>query len=243
MYFFSVLSIFLFTLIFGIPIIVFAPFPWARSVRQRNVIWWSRCVLRVLGVKVEVWGVERLRPGGLYLFVANHQSNLDIPALMGYLPVSFRIVAKKSLFAIPVFGWCMSCLGFIAIERENPRSALRSLQEALDTLTGGMALLLFAEGTRSLTGELQTFKPGAFYLAQRSRLPIVPVSIAGGYRLMPRDSLRARPGTMYVVVGAPLAPEEYADLKRGALMERVREEIRRGLEEAERRGAAETRIG
>ena len=240
MYLLGVLSVFIITFTLGVPIIVSAPFPWGHVLGQRHMVWWSRLVLRFLRVRVVVEGLERLRPGETYLFVANHQSNLDIPALIGYLPFKFRIVAKKSLFSIPVFGWCMSALGFVPVERDNPRRAFRSMQQALDMLSGGMGMLLFAEGMRTPTGELQPFKPGAFYLAQHSRLPIVPLSVGGGYRLMPRHRLSVRPGTMHVVIGHPLAPEEYAGLRRTILMEQMREQIQSGLAKAERSGAART---
>ncbi len=111
--------------------------------------------------------------------MCNHQSALDIHVLLAYLPFSFKFIAKRSLFLIPFFGWAIKRAGYISLDRENPRKALKAMDEAAKRIQDGTNILVFPEGTRSVDGNLLPFKKGAFSLALKARVPIVPVGICG----------------------------------------------------------------
>jgi 1-acyl-sn-glycerol-3-phosphate acyltransferase len=158
---------------------------------------WSRLILRTAGVRVRVSGLENLPPGPAVL-AANHASALDIPILFGGLPVDFRIIHKRSLLLVPVIGWCLRAGGHISIDRQNPFRARRSLEAAAERIRRGTSVVVFPEGTRSRDGRIGAFKRGSFALAIRAGAPVLPVSIAGLKRLMPRRLPSLRPGEVRV---------------------------------------------
>src|SRR5437867_1345175 len=126
---------------------------------------WSRVVLSLCRVRVEVHGQEKIRPPGPYLFLSNHQSQFDILAAIQAIPIQFRILAKRELFYIPIFGWVLGLSGFVGIDRSNRDRAIESLDRAARRIRRGTSLLIYAEGTRSLDGQLLPFKKGGFVLA------------------------------------------------------------------------------
>ena len=131
---------------------------------------------------------------GACVFVANHASAADIPILFSSLPIQFRIVAKDSLFFIPILGWCMRLAGYISINRTNPKKAIRSLKRAARQIREGYPAVVFPEGTRTRTGRLQPFKTGAFLLAIESGVPIVPVGISGSFDIIAKGGMKIRAG-------------------------------------------------
>src|SRR3990172_2369128 len=187
---------------------------------------WSRSLLFLSGVTVEVKGLENILAGKPQIFASNHQGAFDILALQAFIPLQFRWVAKRSLFKIPIVGWSMSLAGYIGIERERASSAYKSIESAAERIKNGTSVLIFPEGTRSNTGELLPFKRGGFLLATKSGVPVVPVSIQGTADIMKKESILIRPGTVKVVIGKPI-PVSDADEK--LLMERVRKAIEDGL--------------
>ncbi|GAB4241088.1 MAG: lysophospholipid acyltransferase family protein [Deltaproteobacteria bacterium] len=175
----------------------------------RVMDWWGRAFLRAGGWKLRVEGMKDLPPGGAIL-VSNHQSAVDIPMLLSAFPRPVRFLAKKELGGIPVFGKAMAMAGNLFIDRDDPRDAVRMLREAGARLRGGCLLVVFPEGTRSADGSIGEFRPGAFYLAQKSGAPVVPVRIDGGRRALPKGALRVRPAELLVRVFPPLSQEEGA---------------------------------
>ncbi len=167
---------------------------------------WMPIVLWIAGVKVKVSGQKNLFPEGVYIFAANHQSQFDIPVIEKALPRSIRIrwLAKKSLFKIPFFGWAMKAAGYIAVDRQNPREGLKSLLAAVETIGKGASVVIFPEGTRSPDGRLQDFKGGGFVLALKSGCPVVPIAVCGTHKILPKGSLVARPGEVYVKILPPI---------------------------------------
>jgi len=157
--------------------------------------------------------------------MSNHQSNFDIPVLLAYLPVQFRWLAKMELFRIPIFGFAMQRAGYISIDRSNRKAAILSLKRAAEIIRGGVSVLIFPEGTRSLDGEIQPFKSGGFILAVDSGVPIVPVIIHGTWPIMPKDRLRIRPGNVVLEIEKPVETSPYARRDKAALMEKVRQII------------------
>ena len=190
---------------------------------------WGRWNLRAAGVKVRVKGLEHLVQGPA-IYAANHQSMFDIFVVLAELPVQFRWLAKEELFGIPLFGQAMSSIGYIPINRSDRRQAFRSLEEAAERVRQGTSIVIFPEGTRSPDGVLQDFKKGGLILAIQSRQPVVPVSISGTYRILPKAQFFGiRPGRARLTIGEPIPTEGLEIKDRGVLLERVREAIRRHL--------------
>jgi 1-acyl-sn-glycerol-3-phosphate acyltransferase len=187
--------------------------------------WWSHTICALSGVKVDVEGHLALDPSRSYVFMANHLSTIDIWALYVALPLPVRMIAKKQLATIPLFGWAMWAGRFIFIDRHNAISARRSIDRAKERIRAGASVLLFPEGTRSRDGQLQPFKKGGFHMAIDAGAPIVPVALHGTRELMPRGSLRVKPGPVRVTIGAPIPTEGLGPDDRNALLERVRETI------------------
>ncbi len=183
---------------------------------------WSRFALLITGAKVEVVGAGHLEPDRPYILVANHQSVFDIPAIMAHFPVPFRWVARKGLFRIPVFGRGMRSIGSISVDRNDPRSAIRSFNRALAEMRPGDSILVFPEGTRTPDGRVHEFKSGAFILAEKSGFPVVPIAIVGTDRLQPKGSFSVRPGRVKIVITRPIAADA---MKRQDLARHARERI------------------
>jgi 1-acyl-sn-glycerol-3-phosphate acyltransferase len=190
------------------------------------VLWlaraWSRLICKLSGVKIQVEGFTGLDREHSYVFMANHLSTIDIWALYVALPIPVRMIAKKQLRSIPLFGWAMWAGRFIFIDRQNAISARRSIERAGERIRAGASVLLFPEGTRSRDGQLQAFKKGGFHLAIDAGAAIVPVALHGTRELMPRGSLRVRPGPVRVTIGEPIPTAGLEADDRNALLERVR---------------------
>jgi 1-acyl-sn-glycerol-3-phosphate acyltransferase len=207
-------------------------FPWTLITRNTTLLlrvgfWIARAGLPWGGVRVVVKGFERL-PRGAAIVMANHSSNLDPPVLIPLLPGRVVIYLKASLMKIPVLGYAMRLAGFIPVLRdgslESAKAASAAAQRALEQ---GSCLVLFPEGTRSRDGSLLPFKRGPFFLAMESGAPVVPVSIAGATRLLPKESTNLKGGTVTVTFHTPLHPADHAEKEE--LMEAVRSAIEAGL--------------
>lgn len=186
---------------------------------------WSRGLLLFSGVRLDVEYTAPLSRDQCCIYMSNHQSLYDIPALMLSLPGQTRMLAKQSLFRIPLFGWALKAGGFISIDRKNRSKARESFNSAVIRLQEGSSTLVFPEGTRSLDGELQPFERGGFLLALKSGLPIVPVGLIGSLAIRRRDSYVVRPGRITVRYGRPLKVEEFGVRGKQALIQQVREDI------------------
>jgi 1-acyl-sn-glycerol-3-phosphate acyltransferase len=194
--------------------------------------WWSRTITQFSGVRISVDSRATLDPGRSYVFMANHLSTVDIWALFVALPIPVRMIAKKQLGSIPLFGWAMRAGRFIFIDRQNAVAARRSIELAKERIRSGASVLLFPEGTRSRDGTLGPFKKGGFHLAIDAGVPIVPVALWGTRELMPRGSLLLRAGRVSVTIGAPIPTEGLSAADRGELLDRVRDTIAGMVDEA-----------
>lgn len=188
--------------------------------------WWGRIICRLSGVSVSISGLEQLDPTRPYIFAANHQSQFDIFVLQGYLGFDFRWMAKKELFAIPLFGWAMRRAGYIAVDRGHGRRALASLNEAAKEIAAGTSVIIFPEGTRSPDGKLKNFKAGAMVLAIKAGVELVPVAVVGTHEILPKGRLLARPGRVTVRIGPPMATESYNLKQKQELAGRLEEKVR-----------------
>ncbi len=187
---------------------------------------WSKQLLQIFGMRVRLQGLENLEKGKSYVYVSNHASMFDIPAVLGHIPDQVRIVFKKELAYVPIWGWSLAVGHYIAIDRFKAKDALKSLDEAAEKIRNGASVLLFAEGTRTRTGKLQPFKRGAFSLAARAGIPIVPLTINNSFNILPKGSLRIRSADISLVIDKPI-PTSNVDGKADEmkLMEEVRHVI------------------
>ncbi|HOV86635.1 MAG TPA: lysophospholipid acyltransferase family protein [Syntrophobacteraceae bacterium] len=191
---------------------------------------WARINLWAAGVRVRIRGLDRIDPDRSYIYAANHQGWFDIFALFARLPVQFRFLAKKELFRIPILGRAMSACGYIPIDRADRRKAFQSIDEAALRVRNGTSILIFPEGTRSPDGVMKDFKAGGFVLAVKSQQPIVPVSISGSSRILPKGSTwLIQPGPIHISVGSPIPTEGSTNKDKDILMSAVRDAILRGL--------------
>ncbi len=183
---------------------------------------WCRLIARTAGARVRVHGVEHIKPDTSYVFLSTHQSYMDIPAMLGYLPAQLRIAAKKILFRIPFMGWHLWRAGHIPIDRSSTQNAVASMQRAADYLQHGICAFVFPEGTRSRDGVLHPFKKGGFKLALQAQVPIIPVTIIGSRQSLPPDSIIFRPGPIEMYVDEPIQTTGLTDKDIEPLMRRVR---------------------
>jgi 1-acyl-sn-glycerol-3-phosphate acyltransferase len=155
--------------------------------------------------------------------MANHQSNYDIPVLLGRLPVQFRWLAKAELFKIPIFGYSMRGCGYISIDRSNRKRAFASLAEAAETIRTGTSVMIFPEGTRSEDGKIKAFKKGGFVLSVDAGVPIVPILLTGTYEIMPKGSMLVRRRPVTMTICPPIETADYTRKTKDQLIEKVRE--------------------
>jgi 1-acyl-sn-glycerol-3-phosphate acyltransferase len=202
---------------------------------------WTWMILKTAGVSLAVEGLKRIDPQRQYIFVVNHQSNIDIPVLVQSLAgFQLRWLAKKELLWIPFFGWAMWAAKHIIIDRADRFDAVKSLQEARQRIQAGISIVVFPEGTRSRTGNLLPFKKGGFLLATQTNTPVVPVTINGSGACLPVGAWRAAPATVEVWVGEPIAVEGYGRGNLHLLAARAREAIERNLPHGSKSGSEQT---
>lgn len=190
---------------------------------------WSRWVTSFAGVKIVVENRCTLDPAQPYVFMANHASSLDIWTVFVALPRRLRLIAKKQLGRIPLFGWVMRAGRFIFIDRGNGVAARRSIDEAGRRIHDGDSVLIFPEGTRTRDGSLGPFKKGGFHLALKAGVPIVPVALRGTRELMPAGSYLLRAGTVTAVIGEPIPTQGLTEEERAVLHEHVRSIVEKML--------------
>ncbi|NUM82304.1 1-acyl-sn-glycerol-3-phosphate acyltransferase [bacterium] len=164
-----------------IPVGSFSPFG---KIMYRLEHFWGRTLIRMAGIKTRVSGLESLRSDRTYIFICNHQSMVDIPLLMAFAPRQLRMIHKKELSWVPLLGFVLWVLKFIPIDRGHREKAIQSLERAVKRIHDGINVVIFADGTRSLDGELKPFKKGAFVLAISAQVDVIPVTISGTINVM-----------------------------------------------------------
>ncbi|MGO9316714.1 MAG: lysophospholipid acyltransferase family protein [Terracidiphilus sp.] len=185
---------------------------------------------RVAGIRIQVEGRELVPAHQACIFMANHVSNLDPPALISHIPGRTSAFTKRSVFKLPIFGYCLKLGEFIPVDRTGSASgAQASVAAATRILAKGIHITTFVEGTRSRDGRMLPFKKGPFYLAMQTGAPCIPVSIYGTETMMAKGSFAIKPGTAHIIFHAPLYPRDYAT--REELSAAVRAAIASGLPE------------
>jgi 1-acyl-sn-glycerol-3-phosphate acyltransferase len=193
------------TIIFSVWALMTIPFDRSGKYFRVSPWWWSRFIFWTFGMKVSVGGYENLDPTKPFIFVSNHASMFDIPTVFVALHGNVNIVFKKELTYVPIWGWALRFGHFIMIDRSNPREAMASIERAAQSIRNGSSVILFPEGTRTMDGKLQPFKRGAFSLAAKAGVPVVPLTINGTFAIMPKGSLKISPANISVVLGKPIS--------------------------------------
>lgn len=186
---------------------------------------WAFIILTVTNTKISISGKAHIKKGQSYIIISNHQSHFDILALVCGLGVQYRWVIKQELRKIPLFGYALHASRNIFIDRSNHQRAIRSINEGMDRLPDGAGVLFFAEGTRSPDGQIHQFKKGGFTIALERQLPILPVTVNGSRKALPKNSMVFTSGTIEVVVSPPIDTSGYTTETITQLIEKTRNTI------------------
>lgn len=218
----------LYTLIAGPPLLLYtlitrhiAPLYWAGV---KGMVFFMRAV----GVKVRIQGKERI-PAGVCLFVANHTSSADAPAVVGAIPRRVAVVVKESLYKWPIVGQAFALARFVPVNRSVRDFAIASVEKATAAMQSGQSFLIYPEGTRSPDGRLQEFKKGAAVMAIKAGVPIVPMVCSGAHRIMEKKKLRIHAGEILVEFLEPIDASKYSPEERDILNKRVRDAMAAAL--------------
>jgi 1-acyl-sn-glycerol-3-phosphate acyltransferase len=193
----------------------------------------ARLALWLGGVKVAVRDADKIPRGRAVVFMPNHQSNCDPPAIISVLPPVLTVV-KQEFFKVPILGKGMKLRGFVPMDRRNRERALAAIEQATAKLKAGYSFLAYPEGTRSPDGRLQPFKKGVFVMAIQSGAEIVPISISGGARILGKGDLRLHPGRLRVTFHDPIPTTGLTMADRDHLIQQVRQAIISGLDDDEK---------
>jgi len=166
---------------------------------------WSQLIMKTVGSPTRATGLDKIDTSRPMVYAANHASAMDIPVLYVNLPFQFRIVFKKELLVYPIVGWHLKRSGQICINQQNPAASIGSIRSAVRSLKGGMPLVIFPEGGRSRDGEIMPFLPGAFFMAIKAQVDVVPVALVGTHELLPMDTYHIKPRTLEMRVGEPIS--------------------------------------
>jgi 1-acyl-sn-glycerol-3-phosphate acyltransferase len=197
--FWTVLSALIYSIITGLTSII------SQSLSRKIVRSWCIHILYIAGVRIKIYGADNIDKNKCYVFAANHQSNFDIPVLYASLGSDICFIAKKELFDIPFFGWAMKSIGCIKLDRKNARRARESLSTGIAQLKkNNSSLVIFPEGTRSISGKVGEFKRASFTLAIESGAEVIPVAIDGTIKVHKKSTFKVQSADVRVVIGAPI---------------------------------------
>lgn len=221
-----IVLLYLIILVGGLPFILFCMLAGLRDPVMALGLWAVRVSRRILGIEVEVSGLDRIEPRAPYVYMPNHGSFLDGPLVMMFIPGRARVILKKPVMRVPILGLAMRFVGFVSVDRKGAMGGKRSIERAARLMRErGYPFLIFPEGTRTLDGRPGAFRRGGFFLALDTGSPIVPVTIAGTRELMPKGQPYARRGRVRVTFHDPIPVTGYTRETMGGLMEKVRAEI------------------
>jgi len=192
----------------------------------------GRLAVWASGIRLEVHGLEKIPQGRAAIYMPNHQSNCDPPAVITILP-PVLVMAKKEFFSVPILGRAITLRGFIPVDRKHREKALEAVDRAVAAVKAGNSFLAYPEGTRSPDGRLQRFKKGLFVLAIKSGALVVPISVSGARMIMPKGQFAIHPGKVRITIHDPIPAQEYTLETLQELIHRTRQAIVQGLDPAE----------
>lgn len=195
----------LYSLIIAILSILVYPFDYRNKLSNPLMKIWTNAVLFIYGIKVKVYGAENIDPAVGKIYISNHASYMDIFVQLAKLPDNVRMIYKKEINRVPILGWAMLCAGFVPLDRDRIREAMKSLDKAAERVRKGLSVVIYPEGTRTKDGSIGEFKRGMFFLADKAKADIIPVTLKGTYEVMPMGSSRVRPGTVEMIIDKPVA--------------------------------------
>jgi 1-acyl-sn-glycerol-3-phosphate acyltransferase len=166
---------------------------------------WSWLIMKTILSPVKVTGLDKIDTSKPHVYAVNHASAMDIPVLYVYFPFQFRIVFKKELLAYPIVGWQLKRSGQVCIDQQKPTNSIAAIRSAVKSLKAGMPLVIYPEGGRTPDGEIKPFLPGAFFLAIKAQVDIVPVALVGTYELLPMDTYHIKCRPLEMRVGEPIS--------------------------------------
>ena len=219
---------FLFLLVLGPPLFIHARLVGNGELVYRVGVWGCKFALWLAGVRLEVHGGEKIRADRAVVFMPNHQGNFDPPAVIAVLP-RVIVLVKKEFFRVPLLGRAMLQVGFIPVDRKNRERAIQAIDESVETLAGGRSFMVFPEGTRSRDGRLQPLKKGAFVMAIKAQVPVVPISVSGSSKIMQKGKFAIRPGVVRITIHDEIPTRGCSMESRHEIMERTRRAILSGL--------------
>ncbi len=213
------------TIILGIPVMVAGLLSRTGNLAFSISKLWAYTMLAVSFVRTEIKNKEKILKGTSYIIISNHQSLYDIIALVTALGIQYRWFIKKEVLKIPIFGYALYASRNIFIDRSNTARAIESINKGIDRLPRGISIMVFAEGTRSPDGQIHEFKKGGFVTAVRRKIPILPVTVNGSRRVLPKGSLIVKPGKIQVVIGDPIDTSGYTTDTVQVLIDKTRQAV------------------
>lgn len=165
---------------------------------------WAKGLIKITSSSFEVIGLENIPKDQTVLFASNHQGNFDIPILLANIPIPISFVAKKELLKLPMVSTWMKLMECVFIDRKDLRQSLRAISEAIEILKSGQSMVIFPEGTRSKSMEMEPFKPGSLKLAGRASVPVIPITIIGSYRILEANNNRVKPAKVKIIFSPPV---------------------------------------
>lgn len=218
--------IYVYTFFYSTLYLLLSPLDRRGSIMNWVLASWSSLCIAASGVRIEASGLENVRPDTSYIIISNHQGFFDIWSVLVLLPLPIRMVFKKELMRIPIFGWAVKSGGHICVDRSDRSTAVEQLEKGWKTIRRhGASLLFFAEGTRSVDGRIGPFKKGGFIMAIQAGLPILPVAIRGSFEILQKKSFIIRPGTVRLRVLPEVAVDGLTLGDKDRLTDQVRERI------------------
>ena len=193
---------------------------------------WSWLIMKTILSPVKVTGLDKIDTTRTHVYAVNHASALDIPVLYVYLPFQFRIAFKKELLSYPIVGWHLKRSGQICIDQQNPAGSIGSIRSALKSLKAGMPLVIYPEGGRTPDGQIKAFLPGAFFLAIKAQVDIVPVALIGTFDLLPMNTYHIKSRSLEMRVGEPIPTTGLTGHDMQALSDKVQRAVEQLLQSA-----------
>lgn len=224
-YFFYDPLIWLYTVVFGLTSIPFGFFDKNGTILHAFARNWSKLIMGTIFSPVHITGLEKIDTTRTYVYAVNHASALDIPVLYASLPFQFRIVHKKELLSYPVIGWHLKRSGQVCVDQQSPAHSVGQIKSAVRTLKNGMPLVIFPEGGRTSDGRIQPFLDGAFFMAIKARVDIVPIALIGTYELLPMDTFHIKSRPLEMRVGNPIPTSAWTLRNLQGLSAKVQQEI------------------